>query len=250
MPSRYQRLGDHWADFIARESKHAIAVTIQPNYGWSDGATGSTRLRTLIRGFFYKLDQNYTGCPQCRWLSHDQRFNGFVVVEKRNSSPHVHILLSCCSARDRIFRSTFLLEVADNVVKARSDPQDDCWQRTTREFIRDRPWSQPRLWAPAESLITQFAPKATVMIQVTFTDEDRRRWAGYMTKAWGYSARQLAERQSVDVDDGALEWFELRDFFPPEPQRAARPWKSGNDGCAILDLDNLAWRLPGKGILK
>ena len=107
-----------------------------------------------------------------------------------------------------------MLEVADNVVKARREPQDDHWQRTGREFISRHPWSATRPWALHESLITQFEPKATVMVQVAFSGEDRHRWAGYMTKAWDYGARHLAERRSVAVEDPALEWFELRDFFP------------------------------------
>jgi hypothetical protein len=247
---REERLGDFAAELFTRNSEYGIAVTIQPRFGWSDGATGSARVRNLVRGFFYELDQLHTGCPQCRWLSHEQRFKGFVVVEKRNDSPHVHILLTCCSASDRILRSTFLLEVADNVLKTRNDPQDDRWRRNTREFICRHPWSKTRSWAPRESLITQFEPKATAKVQVTFTDEDKRRLAGYITKAWGYSASQLAQRQSVAADDGVLEWFELQDFFPPEPQRAARPWKTGQDGSLTLDLDNPSWRLPGKGILR
>jgi hypothetical protein len=250
MHTRFRRLGDPWSDFIARKSKHAIAVTLQPNFGWSDGATGSTRVRNLTKGLFYRLDELYTGCPQPRWLAHKQRFNGFVVVEKRNVSPHVHLLLSCESFGEQMTRSTFLLEVADNVVETRKDPRDDRWQRSTREFISRRPWSQVRSWAPNQSLVTLLEPKATVMVQVLVTDDDMRRWAGYISKGWGYSADDLAERQSTPVDDWALDWFELRDFFPPDPARAARPWKSGKVGVLTLDLDDLAWRLPGKGILK
>jgi hypothetical protein len=71
-----------------------------------------------------------------------------------------------------------------------------------------------------------------------------------MTKAWHYNTSQLAERRSVAVDDGALEWFELQDFFHADPSRPARPWKSDRNGSLKLDLDDVQWRLPGRGILK
>jgi hypothetical protein len=250
VPLRHQRLGPQCAKFIEENSQHPIALTIQPNFGWSDGATGSDRVKRLTRDFFYEADRLYTTCPQPQWLAHIQRSNGFAVVEKRNNSPHVHILLSCETASDRIFRSTFLLEVADNVVKACDSSQEDRWRRTTREFIVHHPWSRTRSWAPNESLLTQFARKATVMVQMTFTDDDIRRWTGYMTKAWGYSTDQLAARRTVPVDDWALDWFELREFFPPERAPVARPWKRGPHGTRILDLDEASWRRPGKGILK
>jgi len=240
-------LGDTYADFLASLVAYPIALTIQPQFGPSDGATGSARVRDLTKRLFYDLDERYTSCPQPRWLSHAQRFGGFVVAEKCSVSPHVHMLLSCRSQADQESRSTFLLEVIDNVTKERPDPRDDHWQRVTREYIRTHPWSRDRYWAPNESLVTQLAPKATAMVQLILTEADSRRWAGYLTKAWGYSPASLALRQRVPVQEPALDWFELRDFFPPEPVPAARNWKSDPDGSMIWDFN---WRLPGKGILK
>jgi len=157
------------------------------------------------------------------------------------------MLISCRSKADQESRSTFLLEVIDNVTKHRSDPRDDHWQRAGREYIRTHPWSRDRLWAPNESLVTHFAPKATAMVQLIFTEDDCRRWAGYLTKAWGYSPASLALRQRIPVQEPTLDWFELRDFFPPEPVPAARNWKLDPDGSMVWDFK---WRLPGKGILK
>jgi hypothetical protein len=84
------------------------------------------------------------------------------------------------------------------------------------------------------------------MVQGALTEEDTRRWASYMTKGWGSSAAQLAARQTAPLDDWALDWFQLRDFFPPEPIRAARPWKTDQNGKVSYDG---IWRLPGKGRL-
>lgn len=245
--TRFHALEDQYADFLASLVAYPIGVTIQPMFGPSDGATGNARVRELTNQLFHELDRRYTGCQQPRWLAHAQRFNGFGVVEKCSLNPHVHLLLSCRSKGDQESRSTFLLEVADNVTKDRPDPRDDHWQRATREYIRTHPWAHDRCWAPHESVVARFAGKATVMVQHILSENDTRRWAGYLTKAWGYSAASLAHRQAIPLHEAAFDWFELRDFFPPDPKPAARNWKRDPDGSMVWDFN---WRIPGKGILK
>lgn len=229
---------------------YPIALTIQPNFGWCERDTGSVRVRELTSQFFYNLDELYTRCPQPQWLPHNKRFNGIVVVEKRKASPHVHIILSCASSLEREGRSTFLLEVADNVTKRRDDPRDEEWQQRTREFISRHPWSSTRPYLPKESLITRFAPKATVMVQINFGAEDARRWAGYMTKYCTYSANTSASRRFTPSNEVHLDWFELREFFKPEPCPPARAWTWGSDGKPTVDLNNITWRVPSRGVLK
>ncbi len=224
-------------------------ITIQPNYGWCSDDKGVIRLRRLIERLSRLLDQLYSGCPDPLWLRPTDRFNGWVFVEKRNSNPHVHLLISCPSGIDQVFRSLFLLEVLDNVVKQRQRAQDDRWQRETRAFINHRPWSAKQRWRPTDSVLKPLAPGATAMVQVLRTQEDVREVSHYITKEWRLSTEQLAARSRVPLMDWAMDYYELQEFFPTQRRPPARRWCRAPDGSQLLDLDRPVWR-NHRGIIK
>lgn len=226
-------------------------MTIHPRFEGCSPEDGSPRLREVIRKGFLQADEKYWNCQQGNWLPHDLRFNGIVVIEGSGDTTHAHILQVNDSFDEQMLRSTFLLEYADNVVKTRKDPRDDHWQRTTREFIEQHPWRGRNHWIrPQQSIFSQIAPRATVMVQKNFTPDDVCKWAGYMTKMWKFSPASLSQRRAVSVGKEDLDWFELRELFPPAPRKRATPVKMMRTGGQVLDFDDFAWRLPGKGKLK
>jgi len=194
---------------------------------------------------FFDLDRLFSTCPDPACLDPEERFNGWAFIEKRNVSPHVHILISCRSWTDQMWRSLFLLEALDNVTKERRDTRDDRWQRETRATIRARPWSSWRRWKPHQSVM----PRGTAMVQVIRTADDLENVSRYVTKEWRYTTEQLALRTHVPLDDWAMPAFELREFFTHQKHRPARPWKRCADGSLELNLDKLAWRNE-RGIVK
>lgn len=250
MPSRRTRLGTEYAKLFTSTGKHFIAVTIQPNYGYQDGAQGSAKLKLVTRSLFYLGDCFYTGCPRPEWLPQHRRFQGFGVIEKRRTNPHIHFLLSCQTHMDWRCRLLFLLAAFDNTPNEQGRQEDWQWRIDARAFLAQHPWSDNGRWNASESLVSRFAPSATCMVQPLRTSEDATRWAGYITKEWRYSSEQLAQRTSIPTNDWALDWCELQEFFPAQLASHATPIKTHMDGSQVLDLDHLVWRRPGKGVLR
>jgi hypothetical protein len=170
-------------------------------------------------------------------------------MEKHSSNAHIHILQSFETWQEQFWAGMFLLEMLDNVDKARPDPRDDEWQRETwLQVAGGGGWSKDLLWTRTSSLLTPLAPAGTAMVQMVWTPRDLDRVCDYMTKTWYQSFDRLAARREVQAYDTALDWKELREFHATvDADRIARRYRIDPDTNAkVLDLDKPVWRSKGK----
>ena len=196
-----------------------------------DQRTAEERLWAMLKGLFYELDRQRSGCRRPGFLGPKDRLQGFGVFEKRNGNIHAHILICCRSYSDQFFTALCLFGLLDTVEK-REEPRDAIWAREAWEFLQGEitDLTRTRTFSP---MLARWAPRGTAMVQVVRTDEDRRKVCRYMTKEAG--------------SDFHLR--ELREFHPTVNTPATRLRRDRQTGALVLDLDHPhPWKRDGKRI--
>lgn len=238
-------------------TKFALFLTIQPNLGYSSrsralASVGSSwisndveRVWAILSKISFELDQAYNSCRSPKFLPPQKRFQGFAVLEKRETNPHLHILLTFNSNWERVFGYAFLLQAIDNVPAAemqnlRADDverEDDTWG----VIRRMGGYSKISHFGPHDSIIEKYAPAGTVKVQWVQTDSDRRRVAWYMTKELKNASASTLSRNQWAWDN-YFDYKELREFHSPMGViNGARQTKCNPQVSAFpyLDLDDL-----------
>lgn len=257
-PLRHQRLGHVWADHLAANVPFPIFVTIQLNT-----ASGSpSRIKTapganspedrtwaFLGALLYYLDMKITGCPKPGFLGPKDRLQGYAILEKLYSNPHLHILIACCDPFDRFWTCLQLFELLDTVPYRR---KDDAWQREMWEAIVSRGYvshsGRTRTFSP---LLHPLAPGATATVQLVRAPDVGPGVFDYAVKELGKATLALATESSYWNSRADLHIRQLSEFHSRAGYEApaSRIRKDPSTGAQTLNLDDpTAWRRKEKRI--
>jgi hypothetical protein len=259
----HDNLRNAWARFLRTNSRNSLFVTIHPHFGRQGGdravalATPGYERRDientwrLVSGWSRLVDGLHQGCRAPKFLPPQHRFQGFAVLEKAKTSPHVHIILSFRSRWEQILAYWFLLQAVDNVPAREwkdAKPSDVLNEEDAWNEIRTRGgWPSVAGFGPYRSCVTKIAPAATAKVLLVPTEDDLRRVAWYMTKELSnLTPAGLAGRRFADAYGDYFDCRELRSLHSPLGEiNPATQWKHDpeNPRSLILDLDHLDhWR--------
>ncbi|MES2255153.1 MAG: hypothetical protein V4559_08940 [Pseudomonadota bacterium] len=173
---------------------------------------------------------------------------GFAVLEKHDTNPHIHLLLRCQDGADQSDTAEFLLEVLDNVPKDRKDLRDERWQKDTWGEILKRGGRGPDLMpCRKSSMLTNVAPAGTAMVQIVRHEDDLGEVARYMTKTWSQSQHRLAGFASDVFVEQSTDWKFLDEFHASvDPSRIARQDRFDRiTGALKPRAANASWKTNG-----
>jgi hypothetical protein len=194
------------------------------------------------------LDQSLTGCPKPGLLGPKDRLQGYAVLEKLNTNPHVHLLVHCETATDQFWTAIRLFELLDTVPWRRQDNewQMDCWKTlTTKGWLTDA--ARTRKFSP---LLHRLAPGATATVQIARTIPGHGNVFEYLTKELGDATLDLAYKSPYWGDKAQLHIRQLREFHSALGYKApASRVRRGLTGALTLNLDDPnPWKRKGERI--
>jgi len=181
-------------------------------------------------------------------LPPDRRLGGIAVLEKPDTNPHIHMLLSSGDADEQSALAEFLLEVLDNVPKGRNDPWDERWQKEVWDRILIRGSAgDDLLLCRKYSMLTALAPAGTAMVQLVRDPSDLDEVARYMTKSWFQSQHRLTTSKCDTFVGKSLDWKFLSDFHASVPKdRQARQCRlDRNTGLPLTNSAHSSWKSHG-----